>query len=43
MKRPAFGTAEKPESSPLPIHWKRFQYTSGKNEAIDVNPKIDFG
>ena len=39
MKRPAF-TGEG-QSSPLPISWSRYQYTSGKNEMIDVNPEVD--
>ena len=38
MKRPAF--SGEGQSSPLPISWKRYQYTSGKHEMIDVNPEI---
>ena len=41
MKRPAF-TGEG-QSSPLPITWKRYQYTSGTNEQVDVNPEISMG
>jgi len=41
MKRPAF--EGEGQSSPLPISWSRLQYTSGKNEMIDVNPTISFG
>ena len=41
MKRPAFeGDGQ---SSPLPISWTRLQYTSGKNEMIDVNPEMGQG
>ena len=39
MKRPAFDGEG--QSSPLPINWSRLQYTTGTNEAIDVNPEID--
>ena len=39
MKRPAF-SKEQGQSSPLPITWKRYQYTSGKNEGIEVNPTV---
>ena len=39
MKRPAF--SGEGQSSPLPISWKRYQYTSGKHEMIDVNPVVD--
>ena len=38
MKRPAF--SGEGQSSPLPISWTRLQYTSGKNEMIDVNPSV---
>jgi hypothetical protein len=38
MKRPAF--SGEGQSSPLPISWKRYQYTSGKHEMIDVNPEV---
>ncbi|MBQ9361868.1 MAG: DUF2723 domain-containing protein [Bacteroidaceae bacterium] len=38
MKRPAF--EGEGQSSPLPITWTRLQYTSGKNEMIDVNPSV---
>ena len=38
MKRPAF--SGEGQSSPLPISWKRYQYTSGKHEMIDVNPDV---
>ncbi len=38
MKRPAY-TGEG-QSSPLPISWNRLQYTSGTNEAIDINPEV---
>ena len=41
MKRPAY--AGEGQSSPLPISWKRYQYTTGKNEMIDVNPEISDG
>ncbi len=41
MKRPAFSGEE--QSSPLPISWKRYQYTSGKHEMIDVNPEVADG
>ncbi|MBR1666864.1 MAG: DUF2723 domain-containing protein [Bacteroidaceae bacterium] len=39
MKRPAF--SGEGQSSPLPISWKRYQYTAGKHEMIDVNPEIE--
>ena len=42
MKRPAF-SKEQGQSSPLPISWKRYQYTTGKNERILVNPAIPMG
>ena len=38
MKRPAF--SGEGASSPLPITWTRLQYTSGKNEMIEVNPTV---
>ena len=38
MKRPAY--MGEGQSSPLPISWKRYQYTSGKHEMIDVNPEV---
>ncbi len=41
MKRPAY--AGEGQSSPLPISWKRYQYTTGKNEMIDVNPEVSDG
>ena len=41
MKRPAF--SGEGQSSPLPISWKRYQYTAGKNEMIDVNPELASG
>ncbi|MCQ2258437.1 MAG: DUF2723 domain-containing protein [Bacteroidaceae bacterium] len=41
MKRPAF--SGEGQSSPLPISWKRYQYTSGKNEMVDVNPEVGAG
>lgn len=41
MKRPAY--TGKGQSSPLPISWPRYKYTSGKNEAIDVNPEMAQG
>ena len=34
MKRPAF------ESTKLPISWKRWQYTTGRHEMIDINPPV---
>ena len=37
MKRPAYG------STKLPISWERWQYTTGKNEMIEVNPSIVTG
>ena len=41
MKRPAFeGDGQ---SSPLPISWKRYEYVTGENERIDVNPSIYIG
>ena len=39
MKRPAF--EGEGQSTPLPITWNRLQYTSGKNEMIDVNPTLN--
>jgi hypothetical protein len=41
MKRPAY--MGEGQSSPLPISWKRYQYTSGKHEMIDVNPEVAEG
>lgn len=43
MKRPAY--EGEGQSSPLPIDWTRYQYTSGKNEITEVNPTIptEFG
>ena len=41
MKRPAF--SGEGQSSPLPISWTRLQYTSGKNEMVEVNPTIGMG
>ena len=41
MKRPAYDGEG--QSSPLPISWKRYQYTSGKHEMIDVNPELAEG
>ena len=41
MKRPAF--SGEGQSSPLPISWKRYQYTAGKHEMIDVNPEVADG
>ena len=38
MKRPAF--SGEGQSSPLPITWTRLQYTSGKNEMVEVNPAV---
>lgn len=38
MKRPAF--EGEGQSSPLPISWKRYHYTSGVHEMIDVNPDL---
>ncbi len=38
MKRPAYEGEN--QSSPLPITWKRWQYTTGQNELIEVNPEI---
>ncbi|MBR2630282.1 MAG: DUF2723 domain-containing protein [Bacteroidaceae bacterium] len=38
MKRPAY--SGEGQSSPLPISWKRYQYTQGKHEMTDVNPII---
>ena len=38
MKRPAFEGDK--QSSPLPISWTRLQYTTGQNEAIDINPVV---
>ncbi len=39
MKRPAYEGEN--QSSPLPITWKRWQYTTGQNELISVNPEIE--
>ena len=39
MKRPAF--SGEGMSSPLPISWKRHEYTTGKHEMVDVNPEIE--
>ena len=39
MKRPAY--SGEGQSSPLPISWKRYQYTAGKREMIDVNPELE--
>jgi phage shock protein PspC (stress-responsive transcriptional regulator) len=41
MKRPAF--SGEGQSSPLPISWKRYQYTAGKQEMTDVNPEVKIG
>ncbi|MBQ3926701.1 MAG: DUF2723 domain-containing protein [Bacteroidaceae bacterium] len=41
MKRPAYSGEN--QSSPLPILWKRYQYTAGKHEMIDVNPEVGGG
>ena len=41
MKRPAF--SGEGQSSPLPISWKRYQYTSGKQEMTDINPEVSLG
>ena len=41
MKRPAYEGKE--QSSPLPILWKRHQYTTGQHEMTDVNPEIRLG
>ena len=41
MKRPAYTGEGK--SNPLPITWTRLQYTSGKNEMVEVNPSIGMG
>ena len=41
MKRPAY--LGEGQSSPLPISWKRYQYTAGKHEMVDVNPEIGGG
>ena len=41
MKRPAF--SGEGQSSPLPISWKRYQYTSGKHEMTDINPEVNIG
>ena len=41
MKRPAYSGEN--QSSPLPISWKRYQYTAGKHEMIDVNPEVGGG
>ena len=40
MKRPAF--EGEGQSSPLPISWPRIDYTTGSNEATDVNPSINY-
>ncbi len=40
MKRPAY--SGEGQSSPLPISWSRYDYTTGKNEVTDVNPDIDY-
>ena len=34
MKRPAY------DSSPMPISWERYEYTTGRHEVTDVNPDI---
>lgn len=39
MKRPAYEGNK--QSSPLPISWNRLQYTTGRNESIDVNPGVE--
>ena len=41
MKRPAY--SGEGQSTPLPISWKRYQYTSGKHEMTDVNPEVSLG
>ena len=41
MKRPAYSGEN--QSSPLPILWKRYQYTAGKHEMIEVNPEVGGG
>ena len=41
MKRPAF--SGEGQSTPLPINWRRLQYTTGQHESIDVNPDISLG
>ena len=38
MKRPAY--EGEGQSSPLPISWKRYEYVTGENERIDINPTI---
>ena len=38
MKRPAF--EGKGQSSPLPISWKKYEYATGENESVDVNPTV---
>ena len=38
MKRPAFDADG--QSSPLPISWMRYEYTTGTHEATDVNPEV---
>ena len=38
MKRPAFEGEN--ASSPLPISWKRYEYVTGENEVVDVNPVV---
>ena len=38
MKRPAYeGDGA---SSPLPISWKRYEYVTGQNESVEVNPVV---
>ncbi len=39
MKRPAYEGEN--QSSPLPITWKRWQYTTGQHELVSVNPEVD--
>ena len=41
MKRPAFEGEN--ASSPLPISWKRYEYVTGENEVVDVNPVVGMG
>ncbi len=41
MKRPAY--EGEGQSSPLPITWKRYDYTTGQHEVTDVNPTLDAG
>ncbi len=38
MKRPAFEGEN--QSSALPISWKKYEYVTGENESIDVNPSV---